>query len=86
MKRAFLLFGIFIAGVLLGLTLGWILPRWKNSLRAPGAVSADEVVLNLTATIDGSDRFIFTRDNVWNEHGKWQPPQEVSFNGAPWED
>ena len=42
--------------------------------------------LTLTATLDGSERFIFTRDNVWNEHGRWAPPTEVFINGQPWED
>jgi len=43
-------------------------------------------MLTLSATIDGSDRFIFTRDHVWNDHGKWDPPKKILFNGEPWED
>ena len=44
------------------------------------------VTLTISGIIDGSDRFIFTRDHAWNEHGRWGPPQRILFNGVPWED
>ena len=36
--------------------------------------------------IDGSERFIFTQDTAWNNHGHWQAPKDVLFNGTPWDD
>jgi hypothetical protein len=44
------------------------------------------LLLTHSAVIDGSDRFILTRDTVWNQHQKRQPPQNDVFNGKPWTD
>jgi hypothetical protein len=79
--------GLFLLGVLFGFAIAFLLgiaqSRNGNTLatRAPGVAE-----LTLTATIDGSERFIFTRDNVWDEHGRWSPPKEVFINGQPWQD
>jgi len=86
-KRVLLWSGLFLLGVLIGFAIAFLLgivqSRNGNPLatRVPGAAE-----LTLTAIIDGSERFIFTRDNVWDEHGRWAPPTEVFINGRPWED
>jgi hypothetical protein len=86
-KRVLLWSGLFLIGVLLGFAIACLAgfpqsrPESRLAARVHGAVE-----LTFTATIDGSERFIFTRDNVWNEHGRWSPPTEVVFNGQPWED
>jgi hypothetical protein len=87
-KRLPLCSGLFVAGVLVGLGIAWLAAALRSPVNigplTAGAQSA--ITVTLSATIDGSDRFIFTRDNVWNEHGRWQPPQKVLFNGKAWED
>jgi hypothetical protein len=87
-KRVLLCSGLFLAGVLAGLGIAWLAGLFRPRVNISPATkgSQDAVTVTLSATIDGSDRFIFTRDNVWNEHGRWQPPQKVLFNGEPWED
>jgi hypothetical protein len=88
LKRLLLCSGLFLAGVLVGLGIAWL----AGSLRSPATIrpitagARSAITVTLSATIDGSDRFIFTHDTVWNEHGRWQPPQKVLFNGEPWED
>ena len=77
-----------MAGALIGFAIAWAV----TALRAqrgrevfPDTVrNAVEIILS--ATVDGSERFIFTRDTAWNEHGHWQPPKEVLFNGQSWDD
>jgi hypothetical protein len=73
--------------VAVGVALGFVGALMLHGKR-PVATRQDkgEFALAITATIDGSDRFVFTRDNVWNEHGRWQPPQRVLFNNEPWLD
>jgi len=79
--------GLFLLNVLLGLAIALLIKTSPNRSHAPLAVRpAGAVELSLSATVDGSERFIFTRDNVWDQHGHWQPPTEVLFNGQPWED
>src|SRR5436190_17800829 len=84
-KRVLLCSGLFLLGVLIGFAIAFLVPRSRSgsppATHVPGAAE-----LTLTAIIDGSERFIFTRDNVWNEHGQWSPPKEVVLNGQPWED
>ena len=86
-KRVLLWSGLFLLAVLFGFAIAFLLrfaqghPDIQLATRVPGAVE-----LTLTANIDGSERFIFTRDNVWNEHGRWAPPTEVFLNGQPWAD
>ncbi len=86
-KRVLLWSGLFLLGVLVGFAitsfLGFMQRRSDRPL-TPASQGAAE--LTLIATIDGSERFIFTRHNIWNEHGRWSPPTDVLFNGQPWED
>jgi len=43
-------------------------------------------LLHISATIDGSDRLIFTGETVRFEHKFWQMPANVMFDGKPWND
>lgn len=87
-KQVLLWLGLFLFGVLVGFEIAWVAGASKQDRRqsAHSAESHGSVEITLSATIDGDDRFIFTRDNAWDAHGHWQPPKEVLFNGAPWED
>lgn len=48
------------------------------------AVEVKPQVVRLTATIDGSGRFVFTRTKVSYEHKHWDEPTNVRFDDAPW--
>jgi hypothetical protein len=87
-KRLLLWSGLFCCGVCTGFLLAWVMnaPRTHSNTPEPTSRSRESVTITLSATIDGSDRFVFTRDHVWNDHGKWDLPKKVLFNGAPWED
>jgi hypothetical protein len=50
------------------------------------AASTHEKLLCLTANVDGSGRFIFTRDSAHYEHKHWSPPVDVALNGEAWSD
>jgi hypothetical protein len=41
-------------------------------------------LLRITATIDGSDRFMFSTNDVEFEHKFWALPTNVTFDGQPW--
>lgn len=49
-------------------------------------MDAQPKILKLAATVDGSGRFVFTRDAARYEHGHWSPPTGVSLGGEPWPD
>jgi len=90
-KRLLVWTGLFLAGVLIGFEVAWVIGLVKNPPRPRGqntAASANEseVIVTLTALIDGSDRFVFTRDGLHDEHGRWASPANVFFNGEPWDD
>ena len=89
MKRFLLWSFLFLTGLALGFALACF-RRGSNSDPESSASASTPprapVLITVSAVVDGSDRFIFTRDNVWNEHGKWQGPQNVLFNGEPWTD
>jgi hypothetical protein len=98
MKRVLYAAPLLLAGVCLGFALALIFHRGlANILSSTGfkgsgssttssQSSSNVLLLTISAIIDGSDRFIFTKDNVWNEHGQWQAPKNVLFNGEPWTD
>ncbi|MEY2411340.1 MAG: hypothetical protein QOF48_4010 [Verrucomicrobiota bacterium] len=77
---------LLIAGGLAGYATALLIAahhaRTSNTPKPDG----EAVLISVSATIDGSERFIFTRENIWNDHGKWQPPRDVLFNGEPWTD
>jgi hypothetical protein len=79
---------VFAAGAIIGFEVAWIAGLGRTERMTPSAApqSRGEVTFVLSAIIDGSDRLIFTRENVWNEHGAWGRPKEVQFNGELWED
>ena len=87
-KRILICSGLFLAGALLGFEIAWFFGflRPHVSLEPAARPASERVELTLSGTIDGSDRFIFTRDNVVNERGRWGPPQDMLLNGLPWPD
>jgi hypothetical protein len=75
--------GLFLLGMLFGFAITFLV---RGKAKFTSARSAGAAELTLSATIDGSERFIFTPDNAWNEHGQWSPPAAVLWNGQPWDD
>lgn len=76
-----------------GIAVGYLLANRPSAIARPEPTSPKRVqpeprfaTVTISAGIDGSDRFIFTRDNVWNDHGRWQAPKHIRFNGQPWID
>lgn len=87
MKRFFFGAGLFTAGIAIGFALAMLIVARDPGQPPGGPIAASPATLvTFAATIDGSDRFVFTRDGVVHEHGRWQPPQDVSINGEPWTD
>ena len=70
----------------MGLESPSIFRRWQPLPKPAVLLPGSPATITLSAIIDGSDRFIFTRDIAYNDHSRWQPPQRVLFNGEPWED
>jgi hypothetical protein len=87
-KKVLLWSGLFVVGTLIGFELAWLLSRFQRSGEngAPIASKRGSVEITLSATVDGSERFIFTRDTAWDDHGRWQSPRDVLLNGQLWED
>jgi hypothetical protein len=85
MKRLLRGAALFTAGLTVGLALALLLAA-RDRKRDSDNNSKPAVLITMSATIDGSERFVFTPDNVWNIHGQWSPPQKVYFNGEPWPD
>ncbi len=91
MKRVIVPGLLFVCGI----GIGYLLANRTHDIAKPEPISTPApavkstprlVTLTLSAEIDGSDRFIFTRDNVWNDHGRWQAPKKLTLNGKPWID
>ena len=76
--------GLFLAGAIIGFEIAWLLGLTRGRVQTVSAAPRETITLSLSAEIDGSERFIFTPDRVWNEHGRWGPPKNVKFNGVPW--
>ena len=57
-----------------------------DTTAAGHSANTREKLLCLTANVDGSGRFIFTRDNARYEHKHWSPPVDVTLNGESWSD
>ncbi len=87
-KRILIGSGLFLLGALTGFEIAWFVGflRPHSAPAATARVTREVVELTLSGTFDGSDRFIFTRDNVVNERGRWAAPKDVLFNGVPWPD
>jgi len=90
MKRVLLWTGLFLAGLIAGLEIGWLAGFFKNgpvSNRTPETVeSRSAVTITISAMVDGSERFIFTAQGIQHEHGQWGPMKNVMFNDEPWPD
>jgi hypothetical protein len=64
------------------------LERTPMSERSPDAEqdAAQPKLLRIAGMIDGSGRFIFTREGVRYEHKHWRVPEDVTIDGEPWTD
>jgi len=49
-------------------------------------IDAHPKLLRISATIDGSGRFRFTRKSLKFEHKHWSRPTGASIDGEPWKD
>lgn len=85
LRRTSLWAGLFLAGVFVGFEAAWLVGVWQARRDSPSP-SPGTVTIAFSATIDGSDRFVFTRNMAYNEHGQWGPARKVVFNDQPWED
>lgn len=84
-KRAFLWLALFLGGALLGFEVAWLMGLLRLN-QQHHAAPRESIELVISATIDGSDRFIFTPDHVVHEHLQWGLPQNVVVNDLPWPD
>lgn len=71
---------------------GAFIPAKTGPQSTADAVSGDDKIaaqpklLRIQATVDGSGRIVFTRDDVHYEHKHWDEPTDVMFDGRPWQD
>ncbi len=90
LKRIALWSVVFAVGVLVGLGNAWLggklLRKYRPQLVNDRSVDHGAVTFTISATIDGADRFVFTRDSVTNKHMSWSPPRNVIFDEQPWVD
>ena len=61
-------------------------PRPERKPSREAIIDVHPKLLRITATIDGSGRFQFTRDSLKFEHKHWSRPTHVSIDGEPWKD
>jgi hypothetical protein len=85
MKRVLLGGLLLVLGMVLGYGIA-ALTRKPAPVQTSGGPDTRTLTLKISAMVDGSERFIFTRDNVYDEHGRWERPRNVIFNGEPWTD
>jgi hypothetical protein len=86
MKRVLPGLAILLAGIALGFGMAMLFRPPPPLQITPQPAGTRVLTLTISATVDGSERFIFTRDSVYDEHGRWQAPKNVVFNGEPWPD
>lgn len=72
LKRIFIWTGLFWAGILVGIGYVWLGGGWLQRHQARQGAT-----ITLTATIDGSDRFVFTPGSATNRHAAWGSPRNV---------
>ena len=58
----------------------------RDAVPGGDKVAVEPKLLRITATVDGSGKFVFTRDGVHYEHKNFDEPTDVKFDGEPWED
>ena len=85
MKRILLWLALFVAGALIGFEIAWLLGLTRGKTVLTRSNPGIEEQITLSATIDGSERFVFTPGSVRHEHGQWSPPVNVLFHGVPWD-
>src|SRR4029078_10129194 len=86
MKRVLPGMIMLVTGVTIGFGVAVLLRPHAPVEKASAQTAARTLTLTISAKVDGSERFIFTRENVYDEHGRWQAPKDVIFNGEPWAD
>jgi hypothetical protein len=86
MKRVLAGIAILATGIAIGFGIATQVRPRPAAQKSDAPTGLRSFTLTISATVDGSERFIFTRDNVYDEHGRWQPPKAVIFNGEPWTD
>ena len=55
-----------------------------GSVSSHGAIARPPKLLRISATVDGSDKIVFTDESVRFGHKYWSPMTNVTFNGRPW--
>jgi hypothetical protein len=81
--KKFLRTGLFF---LIGTTISLKFAHADVPYEADESTGNHSKILQISATIDGSDRLVFTRTSVRLEHKFWQMPANVMFDGKPWTD
>jgi hypothetical protein len=75
----------FLLGAVVALGAAWLFGLLGSTTVHKSDEPAELVELTLQATIDGSDRFVFSRDKIKHEHGTLGSPRNVYLNSEPWE-
>ena len=57
----------------------------RHACSTAGVDNGKAKIVHLTANVDGSGKFVFTKYAVYYQHFNWQPPTEVTLDGEPWE-
>jgi len=84
MKKYFPL--VFCLSVIVLLGSGVFTRTWSDpDSESAAAVETTPRLLHIAAMVDGSGRFIFTRNAVRYEHKHWSPPKNVIFDNESWE-
>ena len=56
----------------------------KKPIHTASDSSAYVTLIQISADVDGSGRFVFTPRDVRYEHKSWSRPTNVTFDGEPW--
>ena len=59
--------------------------KGKPEVQAGSAINKRPKLLHISATVDGSDKIVFTDESAHCVHLNWSPMTNVTFNGKPWE-
>ena len=76
---------ILLAVALTGSAAGATPEQDKTATGAPVPAARRPKLLRISASVDGSDKIIFTNRKVRCKHLNWSPMTNVMFNGKPWE-
>ncbi len=89
MRHVWIGVGLFALGLILGFEAAWVMGLTRPTqarISTPAPPPIEWVDLTLSASIDGTGRFIFSATNVVYQHQNWDPPRSVVLNGLPWPD